>query len=141
MNKTLKVCLIIHGFSLLILSTQVWGAVQSWGQINNSGKVVAIGLEVNPTSIDWGEVTPDSITTRTFNVTNTGNNPETLLINMSDFNPPEFPNYIVMETNYTGQIIPVASTLTIKQDMTILANFPSNITNFSFTTYIYGQEL
>lgn len=140
MKTILKGCLAIWALSMVLLATQLYGVLQSWGQINNNGRVVAIGVEVNPTHLDWGEVEPNMTVTRGFYVTNTGNSPMTLLIDYSDFTPPEFAQHADLKHNYTGSAIPLGDTMTIEIYLTVNPDIPKNITNFSFNINLWGQE-
>ena len=140
MKAPLKLCLGIWALSMIVLGSQVLGAVQSWGQINNHGTVVAVGVEVSPTTLDWGKVEHNVTVTRSFDVVNTGNAPLTLLIAMSNFNPVEFPLNVVFNHNYAGAVIGVDGIYTVAVDMTVNPDMPMNITAFSFTINVDGIE-
>jgi hypothetical protein len=120
-------------------------ALQANKTLGNTGSVKAIGVAVywygngtGPvTSFNWGMVNPGTIMNITCYIKNPGNQPETLSMNTSNWNPANATTYITLSWNLAGQTLNSGQ---IKQAVFTLQILASviGITNFSFDVAIAG---
>jgi hypothetical protein len=85
------------------------------------------------TSIDWGDLNPQSRTTRTIYVKNTGNTTETLNLEVTDWNPPEATSMLALTWDKEGtslrpeQVVAATLVLTMGEDSGTVDNFYFNV--------------
>jgi hypothetical protein len=107
--------------------------------------VVNVGVYSNPTcttnltSIDWGTVSPNSTTTKTIYVKNTGNVPVTLSMTTSAWSPAGVSTYITQAWNSTSVVLAPNAVATALLTLTI-TNIPQSYTGFNYNTTITGTE-
>jgi hypothetical protein len=80
-------------------------------------------------SIDWGTLAPGENETCNMYVRNEGANATTVTLNLTDWNPPEAPNYMNIQWSYTGypiqssQIVAIQLTLMVYSNITGITTF------------------
>lgn len=124
----------------------VMSAVQSNKTISNSGSVKAIGVGVysdqactSPvTSISWGTIDPGASIDKIVYIKNTGNNPVTLTLATSNWNPTGASNYMTLGWDYGGQSINAGAVVQVKLTLSVSSSI-SGITNFSFDITIVAS--
>jgi len=128
---------------ILALSVLVAFALQTYmRQIPSTGTITAIGVNVlsdaactqNVTSINWGLLTPGSLTLYQAYIKSTSNVPITLSLGTDSWNPAAAGTYITLTWSYSaGTVIqpnaslPVTLTLTVSSSVTGFSSFSFNI--------------
>jgi len=98
---------------VLLASETILGQFSSFHLIGSRGKVTVIGVGVywdincsSPVySLDWGSVQPGSIKNQTVFIRNEGDEPSTLFLNTTNWNPPDASDFIELKWDYNGYII------------------------------------
>lgn len=107
-------------------------------RLNNAGCVYAVGVGVNTTRINWGQLEPNSTATHAIQVTNTGTTPAWLSYNCSNYQPPEFQQYSLLSWSYQNETLQPSQAIDILLTLEILPSI-QNITDFSFDITITGN--
>lgn len=136
--------LLAYTFLLSFLGP-VLSALQTNKTLGNTGSVKAIGVAVywysngtSPvTSFNWGMVSPGTTMNITCYIKNPGNQPETLSMNTSNWNPANATTYITLSWNLAGQTLNSGQIKQAVFTLQILAPV-TGITNFSFDVTIAG---
>ena len=133
--------------AILAMSVVVAFALQSYvRQIPCTGTITAIGINVfsdaactqNVTGINWGLLTPGSLTNYQAYIKSTSNMPITLSLGTDSWNPVSASTYITLSWSYAGTqlqpnaSIPVTLTLTVSPSI-------AGFTSFSFNIDITGS--
>ncbi len=105
----------------------------------NVGVYSNLACTTNLTSIDWGTVSPNSTTTKTIYVKNTGNVPVTLSMTASGWSPAGVSTYIAQAWNSTSVVLAPNAVATALLTLTI-TNIPQSYTGFNYNTTITGTE-
>jgi hypothetical protein len=136
--------LLVYTLLLSFLGPTVASLVAS-AKVGNTGSVKAIGVGVysdslctSPvTSFTWGMLNPNSTSTKTCYIKNSGNSNVTLSMSTSNWIPSNASSYITFNWNLqnqiltSGQVKQATFTLTVSSSVT-------GITNFSFDITIVG---
>jgi len=131
LNERLKMATL--AFVVFVLFVGLVCAVYNYTlTIPTSGKIVTSpGLEANPSTIDWGNVTVGTKVSKSVTLTNTGN-VQLSRLNMTISNVVGLTNYTVT-WNLEGQSINPAQSLNATFTLKV---FEYNATNFSFNIII-----
>ncbi|MGB8780559.1 MAG: hypothetical protein WCD81_07920 [Candidatus Bathyarchaeia archaeon] len=130
--------------AVMLLSSIVVGlALQSFmRQIPSLGTITAVGVGVfsdaactqNVTSVNWGILTPGSITNYQTYIKSTSNIPITLSLGTDSWNPASAPTYITLSWSYSAGVViqpnaslPVSLTLTVSSTVTGFTSFTFDI--------------
>ena len=98
-----------------------------------------VGVDIWPSSIDWGTLSPgDSRNSTLIHVNNTGTRAITLTFNCSGFNPVDAENYMTTTWDYRNQTLAVAEVIDVTFTLTVAANI-TRITDFRYNVTIYGR--
>jgi len=138
--------LIVIGVIIVIVlfaSQTIIGQFSSLRLIGSTGKVTVIGVEVywdaNHTLpvdyLDWGSVEPGSIKNHTVFIYNKGNEPSTLFLNTTNWNPPNASNFITLNWDYNGYIIPQKETTEVTLTLSV-APVIEGVKDFNFDIII-----
>jgi len=134
--------------AILAMSVVVAFALQSSyvRQIPSTGTISAVGVSVfsdpactqNVTSINWGFLTPGSLTNYQAYIKSTSNVPITLSLGTDSWNPSSASTHITLTWSYAAgtQIQPNAS-LPVTLTLTV-SSFVTGFTSFSFNIDITG---
>jgi hypothetical protein len=137
LNRVLTVVAVI-----LLLSVVAAFAIQSYmRQIPSTGTITAIGVNVfsdaactqNVTTINWGVLSPGSITNYQAYIKSTSNVPITLSLGTDSWNPVNASTYITLGWSYSGTVLqpnaslPMTLTLTVSSSVTGFSSFSFNI--------------
>jgi len=125
-------------FLLFVLMTVSTPPRPQVSYVGNIGAVMAVGVTVNTTSIDWGIIEPGQNATEPIEVTNTGNTPIHLSMNASGYQPSSLIDYMALSWNYGNETLLPTQSLPILFTLTI-AETVWNITDFSFDITITGN--
>jgi hypothetical protein len=120
---------------IILAGAAAYAVISKQWRIHSAGTVKAVGLQIKDdsgnlvTSIDWGELTPNS--SKDFHVfaINNGTVPITLTLTTENWNPANATNYIGLTWDYLGDIInpgeshPIIFTLTVYSNATSLSSF------------------
>jgi len=137
-------------FTILLISVLLvactaaatYALLSAQGKLGSSGRIVVIGVKVTAVgsnadlqSIEWGDLSAGSTTTRQISVINNGTIPTALSMSVDDWVPLIAQQYLTITWNYASGIIlqPGAS-----QTITITINVNQYITGVNtFTNTIY----
>jgi len=89
-------------------------------------------------SIDWGTLAPGENETYYIYVRNEGQNATTVTINTQNWNPPQAPNYMNIQWNYTGDPIQPSQTTAIQLTLTVYSNI-TGINTFTVDIDVTGN--
>lgn len=128
---------------VLFASETILGQLLSFHLIGSRGKVTVIGVGVywdancsSPVySLDWGSVTPGSIKNQTVFIRNEGNEPSTLFLNTTNWNPAKASDYITLTWDYNGYILYPDQTTKVMLTLSI-APTTEGIKDFNFDIII-----
>lgn len=96
-----------------------------------------VGIDIYPTSINWGILSPGDTSNSIVQVTNAGNRTITLGFNCSGFEPPEAENYLSLTWDYANQTVEVSQqidvifTLAVAINITRIYEFRLNVTVYA----------
>jgi hypothetical protein len=152
-NITMVMLKISTGAIIAIAATGIFltlvtsGLLLSSQNMPSGGTLTAVNVGVysnpacttNLTSIDWGTVSPNSTTTKTIYVKNTGNVPVTLSMTASGWSPAGVSTYIAQAWNSTSVVLAPNAVATALLTLTI-TNIPQSYTGFNYNTTITGTE-
>jgi len=132
--------------TLVLLNGTAMGTLIGKVTLPNVGTVKAVGVGVywdnscsNPvTSINWGTVNPGSRKDVTVYIKNEGNAPETLSLEIQNWNPPAASTYMSLTWDYGGEVISVSGVAKVTLSLSV-SNTIEGITNFSFDIVITGS--
>lgn len=138
--------LLMYTLTLSVVS-QVASPSLSEKTISNVGSVEAIGVGVfwdaNSTSevssINWGIIEPDSSENVTVYIRNEGNSAVNLTMYVSNWNPSNASNYMVLSWDYAGQVIDAGEVLQVTFNLAVSTEI-QGITSFSFDIVIVGSS-
>jgi len=130
--------LVVYMLSLCLLGP-VMSAVQTDTTVSNVGAVKGIGVGVfwdqactNAISyIDWGMIEPGSTVNKTCYIRNEGNSVSTLLMQTSNWSPPEAAGYMSLLWDYGGQFIDPDEVVQVTFTLSVSSSI-QNVTSFSF---------
>ena len=147
MSKQLTVIAVIIVI-VVFASETILGQLPFFRLIGNRGKVTVVGVGVywdancsSPVySLDWGSVEPGSIKNQTVFIRNEGNEPSTLFLNTTNWDPPDASDFIELKWDYNGYIIypqdpPTEVTLTLS-----VAPVTEGVRDFNFDIIIGVNE-
>ena len=134
--------------AISIVSISLVAALLSSSQtVPNLGTVAGVGVGVywdyagtnQTTSIDWGTLSPGDTKYCTVFVKNVGNDPVTLSMATSGWNPTTAPTYINVIWNSTGVSLPSHNSVAAAKFTLTALSTTTGITNFSFNITITGS--
>ena len=114
---------------VLFVSDGILGQFSSLHLIGSKGRVKNLGVGVywdaNCTSpvysLDWGKVEPSSMKNITVFVRNEGNEPSTVFLNTSGWNPANASNIMTLTWDYDGDIIDSSQTAQVMLTLSVSA--------------------
>jgi hypothetical protein len=134
---------VILGLTIILCAVFVAFALQPFmRQIPSTGTIVALGVNVfsdaactqNVTIVNWGVLSPGSITNYPVYIKSTSNVPITLTLSTDSWNPASAPTYIALTWTYSAGVViqpnaslPVSLTLTVSSNVTGFSSFSFNI--------------
>ena len=130
----------ILGLFLTLTITGVLGAPKR--AVVNSINVVVYSdssCKVNCTSLDWGNISPDGVVTKTIYVKNTGDSRVSLSLTASNWSPSRAESLLELSWNLgkrsiaAGKVVPAELTLSAASNLGSLASF-------NFTISIVGTQ-
>jgi len=86
-------------------------------------------------SLDWGSVEPGSIKNQTVFIRNEGNEPSTLFLNTTNWNPPNALDFIKLNWDYNGYIIDPQETTEVTLTL-FVAPVTEGLKDFNFDIII-----
>jgi len=86
-------------------------------------------------SLDWGSVEPGSIKNQTVFIRNEGNEPSTLFLNTTNWNPPDASDFIELNWDYNGYIVRPQATTEVTLTLSV-APVTEGVKDFSFDIII-----
>jgi len=133
---------------VLFASESILGQLSSLRLIGSRGKLTVLGVGVywdancsSPIySLDWGRVELGSLKNITVFIRNEGNEPSTLFLNTTNWNPSNASNFIRLSWDYNGSIIPSQQTTKVTLMLSI-AQTAEGIKDFTFDIIIGVNEL
>jgi len=128
---------------VLLASQTILGQFSSLHLIGSRGTVTAKGVGVywdincsSPvSSLDWGSVKPGSVQNITVFIRNEGNEPSTLFLNTTNWNPPNASNFIKLKWDYNEYIIYPQQTTRVTLMLSI-APITEELKDFNFDIII-----
>lgn len=128
---------------VLLASETILGQFSSFRLIGSRGKVKVIGVGVysdincsNPVdSLNWGSIEPGSIKNQTVFIRNEGNEPSTLFLNTTNWNPQNASNFIELKWDYNGYIIYPQETTEVTLTLSV-APVTEGVKDFNFDIII-----
>jgi len=117
------------------------------GKIDSSGSIVVIGLKVTAVgsnadlqSIEWGDLSAGSTTTRQISVINNGTIPMTLSMSVDDWVPLIAQQYLTITWNYaSGTVLQPSASQTVI--ITINVNqYVTGVNTFTNTIYVIATQ-
>jgi len=110
-------------------------------RIRSSGRIVAVGLEVNATSIDWGEIPPGGSSQVGIRIRNNGTVPVTVNFTASNYTPAQASCYMSLSSDLQnttvldpGEVAYVKLTLKVQPDV-------QGFTEFSFDVFLTATRV
>jgi len=134
---------------LLVASTAgtTYAFLSAQGKIDSNGRIVVIGLKVTAVgsnadlqSIEWGDLSASSTTTRQISVINNGTIPMTLSMSVDDWVPLIAQQYLTITWNYASGTVLQPST---SQTVTITINvnqYVTGVNTFTNTIYVIATQ-
>lgn len=132
-------------FVLIMTSTVVYGAYNYYANIESTGNVKAINIEVywdsgkidRVDSIDWGVISPTETKNVTIYIYNSGNSPVYLSLNSEDWYPEQVESVMVLNWDYNDNAISPSQGIFINLSLTMTQPLEdTTISNFSYTIII-----
>jgi len=93
----------------------------------------------NCTNISWGTLNPDTTTSKTIYVKNTGTVPVTLTMATENWTPTDADDYLTLTWNQQNTILDPDESTPANLTLTVAAD-TGDLTNFSFNIIITGTE-
>ena len=148
MSKQLIVIAVIIVI-VVFASGTILGQFSSVRLIGSRGevKVVDVGVywDANCTSsssvdyVDWGSLAPGLVRNVTVFIRNEGNEPSTLFLNTTNWNPSNASDYITLNWDYNGYIIPQKETTEVTLTLSVASTI-EEVKDFSFDIIIGVNE-
>jgi len=131
-----------------IFAFAVWGlfalpygyAILSAAKVGNTGNLQAVGVTTDINSINWGIITPGQTKTQLVIVTNTGNQPVTLTMETSNWNPALASSCLTLTWDYDAETILPQQSQTVQFSLTVSTDPDPSITTFSFDITLTGIQ-
>jgi hypothetical protein len=141
-RNTLFAVLLISVLLVASTAAATYSVLSAQGKIGSSGRIVVIGVKVTAVgsnadlqSIEWGDLSAGSTTTRQISVINNGTIPTTLSMSVDDWVPLIAQQYLTITWNYnSGTVLQPGSS----QAVTFAINVNQYVTGVNaFTNTIY----
>jgi hypothetical protein len=108
--------------------------------VHTTGRVYAVGISVNATSIDWGAIPPGGTSAVTLQLWNNGTVPVTVNVTTSNYAPTVAQQYLSLTTDLaTTRVIAADQRVDVKLMLNVAAAV-SGVTNFSFDITFTATE-
>jgi len=128
---------------VLLASETILGQFPFLRVIGNRGKVEVKGVGVywdanctNPvSSLDWGSVESNSVKNKTVFIRNEGNQPSSLFLNATNWNPSKASEYLTLTWDYNGYILYPHQTTRVTLTL-FIASTIEGIEDFTFDIII-----
>lgn len=121
MDKNTKIVLA----TAIIATVIVAGIMIATIRLNSTGKIVTVGLEASIDYVDWGNVSPNSTYSCSFELTNTKSG-----IGVLSIYPENMPSYLSLYSDSEGVKLAPQQTRTVTVFLSVSADAPE--TDFSF---------
>lgn len=128
------------GLFLTLTVTGVLGAPKR-ATVNsiNVGVYSDSSCRVNCTSINWGNISPGAVVTKTVYVKNTGNNRVSLSMTESNWSPSGAESLLELSWNLGGRSLAAGKVVPAVLTLSAASNLGS-LTSFNFTISIVGMQ-
>ena len=134
---------------LLVASTSAaaYALLSAQGKLGSSGRIVVIGVKVTAVgsnadlqSIEWGELSAGSTTTRQISVINNGTIPTTLSMSVDNWVPLIAQQYLTITWNYaSGTVLQPGASQTVNVTIDV-DQYVTGVTIFTNTIYVIATQ-
>ena len=145
-RNTLFAILLISVLLVASTAAATYALLSAQGKIGSSGRIVVIGVKVTAVgsnadlqSIEWGDLSAGSTTTRQISVVNNGTIPVTLSMSVDDWVPLIAQQYLTITWNASGTVLQPGASQTVT--ITINVNpYITGVNTFTNTIYIIATQ-
>jgi len=132
-------------FISIILSTVVYGAYNYYVNIDSTGNVEAVNIEIywdsertnKVENINWGNISPTETKIVTIFIYNSGSDPVYLQLNSKDWYPIQVEDAMILDWNYDNNSIAPSKGIFVNISLTMVQPLEdTTISNFNYTTII-----
>lgn len=129
---------VIVTFFTPVISSEAW-VVVTQQPLANTGTVAGVGIQISPSSLDWGVIVPGSSQTLTVQIVNRIAVPQTLHMLISTWGLTHADNLLTCTWDQENTVLDVGATVTATLTLTAAASTLTNVP-FDFSISILGVQ-